>query len=186
MGVVRAGSARRRQCNGCIVDPGQSQRVLNIEPGGAVLIRESGRNARSERSRGEAGRGANEELAAPEEPEGTNRDHRCDGLERNEHDNQHRRCNGRCSSMQNDAERAMVSVGVDGVDVGYLNEGKQSKQRQAEHNDGKPGFGPWALVTTRPWVKSGQTLSILTRGAYGKNTQDWMRGIPRCNRLKHA
>src|SRR5579859_601027 len=36
MGVARAGSARRRQCNGGIVDPGQSQRMLNVEPGGCL------------------------------------------------------------------------------------------------------------------------------------------------------
>lgn len=55
----------------------------------------------------------------------------------------------------------MVGVGIDGVDVGNLDEGEQCKQRQAEHNDRGLGFGPCASVTTRPCVKSGQALSIL-------------------------
>lgn len=66
--------------------------------------------------------------------------------------------------MQNHAERAVVGVGVDGVDVGYLDEGEQGQQRQAQHNDRCVGSGPCTSVTARPWVKSDQTFSILTDG----------------------
>jgi hypothetical protein len=86
--------------------------------------------------------------------------------------------------MQNDTERAVI--GVDGVDVSHLDEGEQGKQRQAEHDDSGAGSRPCASVTACPSVKCGQTLSILTGSVYRKNTQDWMRSIPRCKRLKHA
>ncbi len=65
--------------------------------------------------------------------------------------------------MKNDAERAVVGVGIDGVDVGHLDESKRGKQRQAEHNDSGVGSGPCASVSARPWVKSGQTLRVLNK-----------------------
>jgi hypothetical protein len=64
--------------------------------------------------------------------------------------------------VQNDAERAVIGVGLDGVDVGHLDEGEKGKQGQAQHNDAGVGPGPCASVTARPCVKSGQTSSILT------------------------
>lgn len=68
--------------------------------------------------------------------------------------------------MQNDAERAVIGVCVDGVDVGYLDEGEQGQQCQAQHDDAGVGSGPCGSVTPRPCVKSGQTLSILTERAH--------------------
>jgi hypothetical protein len=86
--------------------------------------------------------------------------------------------------MQNDAEGAMVGVGVDGVDVGHLDEGEQDQQCQAQRNYSSVGFGPCASVTAHPCLKSSQTLNILVRRAWNKFTQDWMRQVRRSHCLK--
>ena len=48
--------------------------------------------------------------------------------------------------LQNDAQRAMVSVGIDGVDVRHLDEGEQRKQRQTHHHDRDGGTRPHAAI----------------------------------------
>jgi hypothetical protein len=66
----------------------------------------------------------------------------------------------RCGSVQGDAERAVISVGIDGMDVGYLNEREQCKQGQA-HQHHHIGCKPRAAGAAHPFIKSGQTLSFL-------------------------
>jgi hypothetical protein len=59
--------------------------------------------------------------------------------------------------MENNAERAVIGVSVDGVNVSHLDEGEHCEQCQAQHDDGGAGFEPCASVTARPCVKSIQT-----------------------------
>jgi hypothetical protein len=70
-------------------------------------------------------------------------------------------CNSqRGGSMQGDAEWAVVSVGIDGVDVSDLDESEKGKQRQAHQHD-YVGGRPRATGATHPFVKSSQTQSFL-------------------------
>jgi hypothetical protein len=85
------------------------------------------------------------------------RDDECDGLAGNQKDHQHRCNNGRRSGVQSNTERTVIGVGIDGVNVCYLDEGEESQQGQAEHNDGSPGIGQPVPIATRPWVKSSQS-----------------------------
>ena len=63
-----------------------------------------------------------------------------DSLDLDQHD-------GDCGSrdrhrgVQNDAQRAMIRVGVDRVDVRHLDDGKQGQQRQAHQHDHRVGSG---------------------------------------------
>lgn len=59
--------------------------------------------------------------------------------------------------VQNDAKSAVVSVGIDGVNVPYLDYRDERKQRQAHQDNCRIGSGPRAAVATHPCVKSSQT-----------------------------
>ena len=133
MGVARAGNARR-QCNGGIVRDGLSQLVYALTPSKNEGGIETGSDAGSERSRGGDGRRTDKKLPVPDGSDGTYADDRCDCFDLDQHDNC-RRYGDRRRGMQNDAQRAMVSIGIDGVDVRHLDDGEQRKQRQTHHHD---------------------------------------------------
>ena len=110
----------------------------------------------SERVRGDAGRGADEELALPLPPDLTNLEDRGARLQLYKQDGGSSSRNRR-RSMQNDAKRTMVGVGIDLVNVSDLDDGEQRKERQANNEEDREGPWPRATITAHPCVKCVQT-----------------------------
>lgn len=89
-----------------------------------------------------AGRGANEELGLPEAGNRVRLKNRCGGLKLDQDDNGGGYGDGRCR-VHHDAERAMVGVAIDGMDVRHLNDGQQRQQNKTHHRECRksPRFG---------------------------------------------
>jgi hypothetical protein len=95
-----------------------------------------------------------------------NRGRRFD-LDHDDHDSRYH--NGR-GCVHDNAQRAMVCVTLDGMDVRHLDYGQQRKQDKTHDGDGQPG--------TRPGVKASAEISLEScQGTtfYLKNTHNLMR-----------
>jgi len=75
----------------------------------------------------------------------------CDGrqgLKLHQYDD--RGCSGNwCGGVQDNAERAVIDVGIDGVDVGYLDDSQQGKKRKTDQCH-YVGPGPRASIASHP------------------------------------
>jgi hypothetical protein len=48
--------------------------------------------------------------------------------------------------MHHDAQRAVVGIGIERVNVGHLGHGQERQQDQAHNGDGRPGSQPGAAI----------------------------------------
>jgi hypothetical protein len=55
--------------------------------------------------------------------------------------NGYRRCR-----VHHDAQRAVVGIGIERVNVGHLGHGQERQQDQAHNGDGRPGSQPGAAI----------------------------------------
>jgi hypothetical protein len=80
-----------------------------------------------------------------------------------------RYCNGG-GGVHDDAQRAVVGIVLDGMDVRYLDYGEQRQQDKAHHGRDRP--------RNRPGAKSSAEMSLESCQEtipYLKNTHNWMR-----------
>jgi hypothetical protein len=99
-----------------------------------------------------------------------NRSRRFD-LDQNDRGNRH--CNGR-GCVHDNAQRAMVCVALNGMDVRYLDYGKQRQQDKTHNGKDRPGTWPGVELSAEISPKSGQETIL-----HLKNTHNWMRRNPR-------
>jgi hypothetical protein len=62
----------------------------------------------------------------------------------------------RRGGMEHDAKRTMIRVGIDRVDVGYLDDREERQESQAYHHECDESPWPRVAITTHPCMKSGQ------------------------------
>ena len=85
---------------------------------------------------------------------------------------QHNDSGGDCDrrrGMHHDAERAVIGVGIDRVDVGYLHHRQQRQKYQTYDGSHRQGTKPCAAISARICLKYSQNIDPLL-----KNTHYWM------------
>jgi len=92
------------------------------------------------------GRRAGKELGMPIPREGSRLKNKGAGLDLNQDDNGRGNGHGRCRVHQ-DAQRAVVGVAFERVNVGHLHHGQQRQQDQAHHGHQRPGSLPGAAFS---------------------------------------
>ena len=83
------------------------------------------------------------------------------------------RCDGRGyrdRGMECDAERTVIRIGIDRMDVRHLDAGEKRQEHQADDHYDR-GLEPRVAMVAHPWVHCGQNLEIpVERGLFQEYT----------------
>lgn len=112
--------ARRGQCNGGVVLREPSR--LTIDGAFKKQAENGNPDAKSERGRAGRGRRTDEELPGPTGSDGTDLDDRGEGLQLHQHNDSHSNRN-RGGGMEHDAERTVIGIRIERMDMRDLNDG---------------------------------------------------------------
>jgi hypothetical protein len=114
----------------------------------------------------EAGwRGTREELRMPVASDGACFKNRLGCLDVHQHDDGG--CDrDRCRRMHHDAERAVIGVGIDRVDVGYLHHRQQRQQHQTHNGCQRQSTKLCAAISAEICLKCSQNIDPLLKNTH--------------------